>query len=326
MKKVIIALIVGIIVLGLGIGFYIYNSRYIINYKGTENGMDTHVIIITNSKIKIKSTCTERSCDKDKEVKYQLFSKENITKLKKYLKENFKSNHIEVKSLDITNRQKEVIESLLKNEKNFEVAIEDFEYRLRYNEGKNISFYVYFKKDNSILVKKVKWGKNYNVSDISEIYQIEFNKKNTQILKDYIESEAKPGMKYLEGAINKADSSARKDEKAIFKSIVEKDEKYLDKKVKRIATMYVATKCDFASLYLYDDNTYEYEDIIDNKFGFRTGTYKYDINKIFKSLKKGEDGYYHVIDEKGNSYSTNHSKELNAFLNQVNIKLGKCLN
>ena len=346
MNKKKILLITLIIILLL---IVVYITGFFIFHKG-ENNKDNYKLIyyddyepgskneitITNTKVIISTTslCTAKECPsnnkKDKTYKY---SKENMTKLLTFIKNNFKNvgkKTITLEQKDLSDYQNEVIRGLLTSEYFFEIAVEEYEYKLDYDENKNLGYLVYFKKDKSILVKKLKLNNNFNIIKV-DTYSLNFSKKNLEILNTYIKKEAK---NQKSNYINK--SVLKKYETKLIKSIIENNESYLkniekDPKVTYVIS-YDGIDCDTPTLYLYSDNTYEFFDTgsVDYKpIVPKTGSYNYDISKIISSSNNypaDKVGPYIIIDYDGNGYQVySSSLELQEFLNSLNLKLEACL-
>lgn len=84
--------------------------------------------------------------------------------------------------------------------------------------------------------------------------------------------------------------------------------------------------CPCVYLKVYEDNIYEY---IDNTDGFSTlGAYDFDIKKILDSIKNASDESIssYTIMTPTEKYSIGENKELEKFLNSININLHQCLN
>lgn len=349
-KKILIILIVSVCLIG---GFIIYNQNnkstkdiksenevdnnkihYTIIYN--ENSKSQQKINIYNGKVEVikSKNCTTKDCaESNEELETFNYSKENMNKLKKFIEYNFsidKDYNIELNSTELTERQKEVIQGLLLGENNLEIDIEEYKYKMEYSMNNSISYVVYFKNDNSILVKKLNI-KDYDIEKI-DTYSLNFSQESLNILNEYIEKEVKEQKRNI---IYKY-ATLKKDEIKIMSSIVENQEAYLENiqsepKLKYTIT-YHGLNCQTPILYLYNDNTYEYYYTFstnNEKLNPKTGTYNYDITKIINNIDKYKEdptGPYSIKENNGKSYSTYITNiELQEFLKSINVSLSKCL-
>lgn len=347
-KKNLIILIVAVVLI---VGFIFYNQNNKSNNK-TKNKKDSLLYEITynensvpgsiknikiyDNKVEIitNDKCTLDDCVETEEKETFNYSKENIDKLKKFIDSNFTkngSNTIELNNKDLTARQKEVIQGLLLGENFLEVDIEEYKYKLEYSKSDETHYVVYFKDDNSILVKKLNINEDYDIEKI-ETYSLNFSKENINLLTNYIEKESKNQNKNI---IYKY-ATLKKDEINIINSIVENQESYLDKLQDEPKLMYTITyhglNCETPILYLYSDNTYEYYYTFstnNEKLNAKTGTYNYDITKIINNIDKYKEdstGPYSIKDANGTNYSTYITNiELKEFLSSIDVSLSKCL-
>lgn len=327
-----IVIIIIILLLGIGIGIF-YHIKIITYYDETVPGAKYNIIIQDNNKIKIITThfcmIEGSSCNPRIEVETFNYSQDNLKKLKEFIKNNFSNNHVEVYKSELTDKQKEVIEGILFGEYFFETSVEEYKYKIEYQKNKSLSYDIYLKDDNSILVKKLNINDEYDIVS-SDTYPLNFSEKNKAILKDYIEKQVKEEKRNV---IYKY-PSLLKNEINIFNSITENDESYLDNieyEAKLSYTIsFVGIDCQTPTLYLYNDNTYEYYDTYneDNLIP-KTGTYDYDIKTIINNIDKyKEDNYgqYIIKDENQKSYTTYKTNiELQNFLKKLNINLDKCI-
>ena len=90
-------------------------------------------------------------------------------------------------------------------------------------------------------------------------------------------------------------------------------------------------KCLSPTLYVYDNNTYEYYYTYTSsgkKLIPKKGTYNYDINLILNNiteLKEDEIGSYYLIDSNNNGYSLAYNEQLDNFLNLIDINMHRCI-
>ena len=299
-------------------------------------GSKYDISIFDNKKIKIVETpsCSANYCGRlttEKEVFD--YSEDNFEKLKTFINNNFSNNSTELYRRDLTDRQRKMIDGILLGEYFFEISFEEYEYKIEYSVNDNLSYDIYLKNDNSILVKKLKINDSYDIVNI-DTYSLDFSQKNKIILNDYIVREIKRNKKDKENSLYK-NSTLRKDEINIFNSIIKNDESYLSNIESAAKLSYIISydgiNCNTPTLYLYSDNTYEYYDTFNTNNGKlipKTGVYNYDIIKLISNIDKYEENYYpySIIDENGNNYVTyNTNIELKELLSSLNITLEKCL-
>ena len=343
-KKVVLIVLFIIVVLGIGIFILLNKSSnsknktddYKLTYYSTayKNGLNIEIhnnkVIITNN-----FACDDIRCDSfKKEIKEFEYSEDNITKLINFIGKNFtvdKEGKIEIWDAEITEYQKNIIESLLLGENFFEIDIEDYKYRLNYLKNDSLSYAIYFKNDETILVKKLTINDAFDITNI-ETYSLKFSSDSLNILNNYIK-----GQTEKEGKNNIYKySNLRKDETPIINSIIENNESYLsniESIPKLIYTIqYEGIDCDTPILYLYSDNTYEYYDTfttLDERLIPKTGAYTFDVTKIIDSVNKYEEnsqGPYYIEDYDENIFETYGTNiELQEFLNSIDVDLDKCL-
>ena len=310
-----------------------YNNDFCdITYYGPVTGLSYDICILDNIvEISTTSPCSTVNCISEKEKETFNFSKENIDKLKNFFNDIFSNEYRVLYYNELTDRQNEVIQGLLRGEYSFEVNIEEYKYKIEYLKNDSLIYDIYFKNDNSILVKKLKINSYFDIVDI-DTYSLNFSKKNKIILNDYIEKEVK---KENKNVIYKY-STLQKDEIKIFNSIVENNESYLnniENEAKLVYTIsYNGINCPTPILYLYSDNTYEYYytfDTDNEKLIPKTGIYNYDIKKIINNIgeyEKNSFGQYSIKDENVKNYTTyNTNIELQELLSSLDIMLEKCL-
>lgn len=305
----------------------------IIYYDESIPGSKYDISVQKNNKIEITTThfCSAIDCEPTTEKEIFNYSKDNLEKLKIFINNNFSNNYVEVHESKLTDRQKEVIHALLQGEYFFEKNVEEYKYKIEYSKNDSLSYDIYFKNDNSILVKKLKINSDYDIVSV-DTYALNFSQKNKAKLNDYIEKEVK---KENKNVIYKY-STLQKDEINIFNSIVKNNESYLnniENEVKLAYTIsYSGMNCPTPTLYLYNDNTYKYYYTFstDNeKLIPKTGTYNYDIKKIINNIDKYEEnnfGTYSIKEENGKNYTTyNTNTELQELSTSLGITLEKCL-
>lgn len=310
------------------------NVFYNITYYDDLTPGSKYEISVQDNGVEITKTsfCSYVNCSPKTEKEIFNYSKENIEKLKTFINNNFSNNYyIELNDNELTERQKEVIQGLLLGEYFFETNVEEYKYKIEYSKNDSLTYDIYFKNDNSILVKKLKINSDYDIVSVNT-YSLNFSQKNKNILFDYVEKEVK---KENNNIIYKY-STLQKDEINIFNSITENNEAYLnniESKAKLTYTIsYNGINCPTPTLYLYSDNTYEYYytfDTDNEKLIPKTGTYNYDITKIINNIDKYEEnsfGPYSIKEENGKNYTTyNTNTELQELLTSIDITLEKCL-
>ena len=304
---------------------------YIITYNDDAlAGMNSKISIYDN-KIEIVTTnpCFEKDCKADVENKSYKCSKETINKLKDYLDKNYKEKNITINKSSIKGDGYKVIPSILMGEYWLEIALEEHKYLIEYSETDNRTYFIIFKEDGSIMVKKATINDNYDITRL-ESYMLYFTKEKLDILNNYVKKIAN----YKKTNYITRNATLTKDEINIYKSIVENNEKYLDENdIKLLYTIfYNGLNCQTPTLYLYNDNTFEYYytyDTGNTKLKPVEGSYGADINNIIKNINKYKsngDGQYVIMDSKGKYYTTyNNNIELNDFLNSLGVVLEKCI-
>lgn len=340
----IILIVVIVIIIGVGIAiFFPFNFKNktsgttlykIVYYDDGIPGSKYDISIFDNNKIEIVETsyCSALDCDSTTTKEDFNYSKSNFEKLKTFIDNNFSKEQIELHPNELTDKQKEVMQSLLLGEYFFEISVEEYKYKIQYSESDNLSYYIYIKNDDSIIVKKVKTNDNYDITNVNT-YSLDFSQKNKTILTDYALKELKKDKD--KGNVIYKNSLLRKDEINIFNSITKNDESYLNnaENVKLSYTIsYEGIDCDTPNLYLYSDNSFEYDTFAINESNeqiLKSGIYNYDIKKIIDNIDKYKDDNhepYSIIDENGNKYITySTNSELEELLSSLNVTLKKCL-
>lgn len=206
-------------------------------FDGGEPGTNRDIKIYKDKvKINITHACSAVNCKSKTEKRIQKFSKESIDKLKKFIETNFSTklngNKVVIygtKQLNLY--QKDVIYSLEGGESNFEIYVEKYKYKIEYHENDNLDYFIYFKDDNSILVKKV-------LNNKITTYKVNFSAKNMNRLNNYIEKmiEPEPDFPILWRYSRKCNISdelfkrygVSEEEMYIINSIIENNESILD--------------------------------------------------------------------------------------------------
>ena len=178
-NPIIIIAIVIVAFIGIGIilsTIFNFNTRplstnvfYNITYYDDSIPGAKYEISIQDNGVEIITThfCSAVNCNPKTETETFNYSKENLEKLKTFINNNFSQNYIELNENELTERQKEVIQGLLLGEYFFETSVEDYKYKIEYSKNDNLSYDIYFKNDNSILVKKLKINSDYDIVDVN---------------------------------------------------------------------------------------------------------------------------------------------------------------
>lgn len=246
LKIIIIALLFLIILTIVGVIYFnkmndINDEKNIIYeisfFDGGEPGTNRDIKIYKDKvKINITHACSAVNCKSKTEKRTQKFSKESIDKLKKFVETNFSTklngNKVVIygtKQLNLY--QKDVIYSLEGGESNFEINVEEYKYKIEYHENDNLDYFIYFKDDNSILVKKV-------LNNKITTYKVNFSEENMNRLNNYIEKmiEPEPDFPILWRYSRKCNISdelfkrygVSEEEMYIINSIIENNESILD--------------------------------------------------------------------------------------------------
>ena len=311
------------------------NATYKIKYIDNNIYNTIYDITINNNKVKIfeKNDCSKVRCDEETKETVNNYSKENMTKLTKFLTSNFsfnEDNSLELKKESLSKYQERVIEGVTISQYFFETAFEEYQYKIDYSENDNISYDIYLKNDKSILVKKCYINSDFDITKI-DTYNLNFSKSSIDKIYEYTKKELEKSNRD-ENIVYKY-STLRKDEKNIINSIVNKDENLMknNNNLELIYTIsYNGINCDTPILHLYNDNTYEYYYTFtsdDKKLTPKTGTYNVDIDKIITNNIKSDYDYYTIRDENNNkNYNISENNvELHNFLKSINVKLSTCL-
>ena len=201
-------------------------------------------IKIYKDKVKIDITygCSAVDCKSTTKKITKNFSKENIDKLKKFVETNFSEklngNKVVVIKDFVGSKeqlnlyQEDVIYSLEGGESNFEIYVEEYKYKIEYHENDDLDYFIYFKDDNSILVKKV-------LDNKITTYKVNFSEENMNRLNNYIEKMIEPEpdfpilWRYSKNYENSDDwfwkrYGVSEEEMYIINSIIENNESILD--------------------------------------------------------------------------------------------------
>lgn len=245
--KIIIITLLFLIILAI-VGVIYFNKMNDINdekniiyeisfFDGGEPGTNRDIKIYKDKvKINITHACSAVNCKSKTEKRTQNFSKESIDKLKKFVETNFSTklngNKVVIygtKQLNLY--QKDVIYSLEGGESNFEINVEEYKYKIEYHENDNLDYFIYFKDDNSILVKKV-------LNNKITTYKVNFSEENMNRLNNYIEKmiEPEPDFPIIWRYSKKCNISdelfkrygVSEEEMYIINSIIENNESILD--------------------------------------------------------------------------------------------------
>ena len=246
--KIIIITLLFLIILAI-VGVIYFNKMNDINdekniiyeisfFDGGEPGTNRDIKIYKDKvKINITHGCSYVDCKSTTEKITKNFSKENIDKLKNFIETNF-SEKLNGNKVDIYGTwqlnlyQKNVIYSLEGGESNFEIYVEEYKYKIEYHENDNLDYFIYFKDDNSILVKKV-------LNNKITTYKVNFSEENMNRLNNYIEKmiEPEPDFPILWRYSKKYENSddwfwkrygVSEEEMYIINSIIENNESILD--------------------------------------------------------------------------------------------------
>ena len=310
------------------------NNIYKITYQDDNIYNTLYDITVYSDRVKVfeKNDCSSVICDEETKENIDKYSSENMDKLKNFLNNNFsfdEKNSIELKKESLSEYQERVINGLTMSQYFFELAIEEYKYKIEYYQNDSTSYDIYLKDNNSIIVKKC-YINDYDITKI-DTYSLNFSKNSIDKIYEYAEQEKEKDDRY-ENIIYKY-ATLRKDEKNIFNSIVYNDEKYIINDTEpqlNYTITYSGINCGTPILRLYDDNTYEYYYTYtssDKALTPKTGTYKDNIKEIINDDKHDKYSYYSIKDEKNNkeySISENNTK-LHSFLNSIDVKLDMCL-
>lgn len=330
-----VVFIVSVIVIGFKV-LKDYNNKskllYTVVYYDDNIPGSKYDIDIYNNKIMLGKTdfCSAVDCEETVEEKKDLkYSSENVNKFIRFIETHYNKTKIEVHKKEMSDKEQEVFTGFILSESFFELAIEDYSYKVEYTESDELFYTIYLKDNGSILVYKSSVDENFDVTNIDK-YDINFSKDNMNKLKEYIISlmtnDSKAAYK---------NATIRKDEEDIINSITSNDESFLNKdnKVSLSYTIsYSGINCLTPTLYLYSDNTYEYYYTfgVDNqRIVPKTGSYNIDILDIITTREEVNDymaGVYTITDANKKSYSISvGNNKINNLLKTLNAPLAKCL-
>ena len=286
----------------------------------------TYYIYVYNDRIEVTEEmgCSAVDCDNTTEKTTLNYSKENIEKLGKFLDSISYTDGMELYRDTLDERTKEIITCLLLDEKLYELAIEEYNYKYELYHSDKESYALYVKDDNSVLVKKITNTGDDNESKYSiDTYKINFSDEHMEIIRDFIKN----------SGTTKYNNESYKN---IIKSIIENNEDYLKDIDTSVTLIYIISydglNCLTPSLYFYSDNTYEYyytfstngETIVPKK-----GTYNYDLDKLYErasSYEESPTGPYYITNKDDSSVTTyDTNTELKELLSSINISLEQCL-
>ncbi len=315
-----------------------YNNKskllYNIEYYDDSIPGKKYDIDVYNNKIMLGEThfCSAVDCESTiKEKKDLKYSTDNVSKFIRFIETHYNKIKIELHEDQMNDREKEIFLGLTLGEKIFEVAIEDYAYKVEFTEDDNLGYMIYLKENDDILVYKLSVNEDYDIAEI-EKYNIDFSKENMGVLKNYIIS-----LMSKDTNVVYKSSTLRKDEENLMMSIIKNDESLL-KDIKNQAKLsyvisYSGIDCLTPKLYLYSDNTYEFYYTFgsdDQVLKPKTGTYNVNILDIINTSEKTTDygmGVYTILDKSTDkSYHISPlDNKINNLFKTLNISLQKCL-
>lgn len=126
-----------------------------------------YAIEIYNEKVFMTKTnfCSAVDCKKTTQERVDLkYSRENVLKLKRFIDNNFEGKkELELYDGELNSYQKDVLGGVTLSEYFFELAVEEYKYRVEYTRTSNISYDIYYKDNGEILVKKCKIDDDYDI-------------------------------------------------------------------------------------------------------------------------------------------------------------------
>ena len=236
--------------------------------------------------VKTTNYCSALDCEPTTEEEKLEYSKENMQKLKEFI-EQLKETTPDLNQLNISNttpRQRDILLAITRGQYSFEIAIEEYEYLLDYEESDEIGYIVYFQSDGKILVKKTT-TKDFDIISL-ETYELAFTDDNKTILKNFV-------LGRLDEDSNEVllTSLLYKDERPYIQSITEKEESYLENMETvpqaTYTISYHGVNCITPILRLYSDSTYEYYDTFSSSnqpVEPKSGTYTFDMNTLIANV------------------------------------------
>lgn len=293
----------------------------------------TNEITVYEDKIEISTTmfCSTLNC-KNKKLKKEIltYSKDNINSFINFITTNFLSdnneNNIELRDSGMNKYQRNIMRMLFVGEYFFETNIEEYKYRIEYSKSKSLKYNIYYKDNGSILVKKTEIDNNDDITN-RETHTVDFSTENLNFLKNYMEDSKNDIV-----TINNFSSPYQAN---IINSMIKNDESYLNNVHKADNLLYTISyyesNCIGPTLYLYNDNTYDYYYKYPNnneKLVPKTGTYNYDIQTInIDNVSKDKVSMYMIKDNLNNTAYTTYPKndKLMEFLNSINVEMNVCL-
>lgn len=293
-------------------------AEYIITFNQDSSLSKTSVITITGNNVDVSVTynCKYENCEKTTEHREYTYSDENIDKLKKFINNNFnKGNIFTVTDKEITEKQNDVLSSILLSQYNFESAVEDAVTTTNYNVSSTSSYTVYIKSDNTIIIKnKTLDAQTGEIKNI-KTYPLNFSAENLSLISQFLSTNTYKMSDYFK----------------IRDSIINNNEANLtglDTNVKLLySVIYNNPNCTSPILYLYDDNTYElyYDKEISNH---SSGKYENDLTSLIYNIRNNQsnNGYTYILQGLSETLTVNESNEyINEFLNSIRVNLKNCI-
>lgn len=257
------------------------------------------------------------------------YSEDNVHRFISLIEDNFEVNNnlLEVESTNLDNDIFLLFASIINKdpEANFNVESEKYD-NVLYLDNRYV---IYLKDNNQVRVKKIKMDKdNSKVSEIISTFDLNFSQENNQRVVDYL-------MRLFASDKKIFKSTIYKNEQNYINSIIYNDESYLnnaDVNLKYIIK-YVGLDCPSPTLYLYDDNTFEYYytfALNDELLEPITGYYNPSVEDIMTEDTITYGGNYnsYVISDVQNDmmYAFDITSEmLSSFLTELNTPLDICL-
>ena len=286
-------------------------------FKVTYNkiGLDKTVVVINVEGNNVNLTCSGPECGETSSKKYK-FSRDNIKKLTNYLKSFNKGSNFKLNEEELEDNQKQVVESIFYGEYTFELAVEESLYSGSYRVSEQEIYKVYYKKDNTILVKQIVYG-NKTIRKINS-YTLDFEVGNTKKIAEFLK--------------NGKDNYRLSDYNTIYSSIISKNESSLDSinlNYNALLSMsYNDNNCITPVVKLYDDHYYE---VYSKDKVISEGRINIDTNVLIESLKDdAEDEYSEkpfIINNKGTIYEGKENNDnIRLLIDKVNVNIKNCIN
>lgn len=335
-KKQILGTVIFIFVMGTFLGASGYFLQHKLNkaedllyaFRFQDIGIIYEVNVYNNIiKVKASNECSLDSCEENEYSKQ--YKEEDQAKLINFLENNFEFKNDQIADINydtLNNYQQEVLATFStyqSDELYFQYAIEDYQYKMEIELGKDATFVLYLKNDLTMVGKKIEYNKDYEITNISS-YNYNFKDQNKQIIKDYIKNNLEKNETVLKIYAYDLEN------KPIIDAIINNDEKYLKNyktnRTKVYTISYKGIDCPSPVLVLYDDGTYEYYHTYSKVLVTpKTGEYK---TSLFSAILAGkitsQNSAYTINDSKDNSLTFN-AELLQDFLNNYDLPLAKCL-